>query len=86
MYTYSYGNFTLNKQPLDGTTFSWEWPNALEWTEDELYSDVSISASGIYRIDTSTITGGNDCSHDWVNISFNNLHYVCKHCGIDKCE
>jgi hypothetical protein len=83
MYTYSY---TMNKQELDEAIFNWEWPNALEWTEDELLFDYSISATGIYRGDADTDTGSNDCAHDWVNISFSNLHFACKHCGIDKCE
>lgn len=79
-------NYTFNKQQLDEAIFNWEWPNALEWTEDELLFDYSISASGIRRGDVDTDTDSNNCAHDWVNISFSGLHFACKHCGIDKCE
>jgi len=78
--------YNMTKQELDESIFSWEWPDALGYTDDETIYDSTISASGIRRSDVDSASNSPGCNHHWVNISFSGLHLACKHCGVDKCE
>lgn len=63
----------------------WEWEvNGWEWPWDDMGTPTEGAnyGTGVNRDAVDSI----NCTHEWVNISFNHVQLACKHCGVDKSE